>query len=295
MSSRRTGQPSRGRRTGRVFSLRLSESELERLCEGKPEHVPVGTWIRNLGTTRSSTGEAGSLGSTGPGAARAGNTRAREHVSGSTDAGACQPGSFCRCGADWLITYGTHRYCSSCGKQADPPPVILDLCSGTGAWSDPYVQAGYDVRRITLPAIDVRFYAPPNAVHGVLAAPPCEAFSLARNGNPPSQDELTCGLGVVVACLRVIALARPSWWALENPVGRLAHCLGRPRYTFEPWWFGDPWTKSTSLWGTFRLPPVTPDSSGFVRPTYSAADRTTRVERARTPPGFARAFFQANP
>ena len=36
--------------------------------------------------------------------------------------------------------------------------IILDLCGGTGAWSKPYVNAGYDVRNITLPDYDVRTY-----------------------------------------------------------------------------------------------------------------------------------------
>lgn len=29
--------------------------------------------------------------------------------------------------------------------------IILDLCGGTGSWSKPYKDAGYDVRVITLP------------------------------------------------------------------------------------------------------------------------------------------------
>lgn len=39
--------------------------------------------------------------------------------------------------------------------------VILDLCGGTGAWSKPYKEAGYDVRVITLPKHDIRTYKPP--------------------------------------------------------------------------------------------------------------------------------------
>ena len=34
--------------------------------------------------------------------------------------------------------------------------VILDLCGGTGSWSAPYREAGYDVRVVTLPDMDVR-------------------------------------------------------------------------------------------------------------------------------------------
>jgi hypothetical protein len=29
--------------------------------------------------------------------------------------------------------------------------IILDLCGGTGAWSQPYKDAGYTVHNITLP------------------------------------------------------------------------------------------------------------------------------------------------
>jgi ubiquinone/menaquinone biosynthesis C-methylase UbiE len=32
--------------------------------------------------------------------------------------------------------------------------IILDLCGGTGSWSRPYKEAGYDVRNITLHARD---------------------------------------------------------------------------------------------------------------------------------------------
>lgn len=39
--------------------------------------------------------------------------------------------------------------------------IILDLCGGTGSWSKPYKDAGYDVKVITLPDNDVRLYAPP--------------------------------------------------------------------------------------------------------------------------------------
>jgi hypothetical protein len=58
--------------------------------------------------------------------------------------------------------------------------IILDLCGGTGAWSKPYKDAGYDVRNITLPEYDVRTYIPPDNVYGILVAPPCTEFSFAR-------------------------------------------------------------------------------------------------------------------
>lgn len=68
--------------------------------------------------------------------------------------------------------------------------IILDLCGGSGSWSRPYKEAGYDVRLITLPDYDVRTYTPPDHVYGILAAPPCTEFSVlnckaeARPRNP---------------------------------------------------------------------------------------------------------------
>jgi len=39
--------------------------------------------------------------------------------------------------------------------------IILDLCGGTGSWSKPYLEGGYDVRVITLPQYDIFSYEPP--------------------------------------------------------------------------------------------------------------------------------------
>jgi hypothetical protein len=164
--------------------------------------------------------------------------------------------------------------------------VILDLCGGSGAWSRPYAAAGYDVRVVTLPALDVRTYAPPGHVWGVLAAPPCAEFSMAKR----APRDFAAGLETVVACLRVIGLCRPRWWALENPgSGLLRRWLGAPRDTFQPCDFGDPWTKLTALWGDFRLPVRAPVAPRGRMPGETAA------ARAVTPRGFAEAFCAANP
>lgn len=168
-------------------------------------------------------------------------------------------------------------------------PIVLDLCAGTGAWSDPYRLAGYDVRRVTLPDGDVHVLpVPSERVHGILCAPPCTEFSLAKNGRT---RDIRAGLETVSACLRLVVACQPCWWALENPVGLLSHYLGTPRDVFEPYEFGDPHTKATALWGDFTIPTRGP----FVEPLGSAMDRSTAEERAITPDGFARAFFEANP
>ena len=202
--------------------------------------------------------------------------------------------------------------------------IILDLCGGTGSWSRPYKAAGYDVRVITLPEYDVRTYNPPENVYGILAAPPCTEFSLAKNGSHGSRD-FQAGMEVVESCLQIIWQCRMhgslKFWALENPVGYLRQFLGRPHYTFYQWWFGDTGIKRTDIWGYFREPvqkvKERPDDPYYVKqyksgkknqfawaapacPEWakdyinSCPDKRAAL-RAITPPGFAQAFFRANP
>lgn len=239
-------QHSRGRRRGSVFPIRLTDEQRAEI-ESRMQATPNGP--RAIGPWLLWSALEGP-GSVIPG--RPGNTAAR-------------PGRVLPARAD---------------------RIILDLCGGSGAWSRPYADAGYDVRLVTLPEHDVSDYQPPANVHGILAAPPCTEFSLAKAGHP---RDFASALRVVCACLRIIAIARPQWWALENPTGMLGHFLGTPRDVFQPCDFGDPWTKRTALWGYFTLP-----ARRYVRPSSGMPGRTS-AERAVTPPGFARAFFEANP
>jgi len=177
--------------------------------------------------------------------------------------------------------------------------IILDLCGGTGAWSRPYKEAGYDVRLITLPEYDVRTYMPPENVYGVLAAPPCTEFSSsgARWFKQKDKKGITIeSQGVVIACLRIMAICKPKWWALENPVGRLRRWLGDPAYIFNPCDFGDPYTKRTLLWGKFNPPiktPVVPVEGSKLHRLPPGPNRA--MLRGITPSGFAQAFYEANP
>jgi hypothetical protein len=184
-------------------------------------------------------------------------------------------------------------------------PLVLDLCGGTGSWSKPYLEAGYDVINVTLPHYDVRTFRPPDGVHGILVAPPCTHFSLARTRAKTPRD-FRGAMEIVAACLRIIWECRIrgtlKWWALENPVGYLRQFLGIPKYTFKPCEFGDPWGKPTDLWGYFTSPrklknPV-PVEVGRHRNSkwYDSKGEGRRVDRrAMTPPGFAKAFCKANP
>lgn len=215
------------------------------------------------------------------------------------------------------------------------PKVILDLCGGTGAWSKPYRDAGYTVHVITLPLYDVtqvefygcfmdfirddkeRLTVACADVYGILAAPPCTEFSVAKGNRP--RDFLT-GLKVVDACLKIIWRCqthggRLKFWGLENPVGLLIlrRFLGKPAYTFYQWQFGDLGIKRTDVWGRFNSPKQTvferPDDPYFVKQyksgkksvcpdwakDYIAQQPNKRAAlRAITPPGFAEAFYKAN-
>ena len=184
---------------------------------------------------------------------------------------------------------------------------ILDLCGGTGSWSKPYKEAGYDVRLVTLPDYDVRLYSPPDNVYGILAAPPCTEFSRAKHfhGKGKYNHDFRAGLEVVSACMRIILTCKPKFWALENPMGYLINWLKEPQFIFDAWEFGDNYQKRTAIWGYFNKPEKTviekPDGiikfsmlkSKDIHPEYyGKLDRQAR--RAITPQGFAKAFFRAN-
>ena len=141
--------------------------------------------------------------------------------------------------------------------------IILDLCGGTGSWSKPYKDAGYDVRVITLPWHDVFTYEPPSEnVYGILMAPMCTEFSYAKSGT----RDLEKGMLLVKRCMEImwqvqyklqIPGARTTtlkFWALENPYGFLREFLGMPAMIFSPNEFGADYKKRTCIWGNFNIP-----------------------------------------
>ena len=180
--------------------------------------------------------------------------------------------------------------------------IILDLCGGTGAWSKPYKDAGYDVRVYDVKnGSDVRLLQKPDMqIRGILAAPPCTTFagSGAKWRDLRATSEVLEGLSIVDACLRIIFACDPEWWALENPVGWLRNYIGDPVMYFNPCDYGDPYTKKTCLWGTFAPPiknPVEPSQGSKIHLQYGGRSGRTKTMRSITPPGFAKAFFKANP
>jgi len=178
---------------------------------------------------------------------------------------------------------------------------ILSLCDYTGTWAKPYADAGYNIVLVDIKyGQDVRLLNIPDCeIHGILAAPPCThlAGSGARWWEEKGEQALFEALAIVDACLRIVLLARPKWWCLENPVGRLKNYLGPPRMYIQPCDYGDPYTKKTCLWGDFNtellLNPVEPSEGSKIHRIPPSKERS--ILRSITPEGFAQAYFKANP
>ena len=182
---------------------------------------------------------------------------------------------------------------------------ILSLCDYTGNWCRPYRETGYNVIQVDIKfGQDIRLFEYPDApIHGILAAPPCTAFagSGARWWNDKDTDgSLLEGLALVDACLRIVTVAKPTWWCLENPVGRLRRWLGPPKFIFNPCDFGDPYTKRTCLWGEFTPPmPLFVGEDMSVEPTegskmhlnYGGKSERTKMLRSITPEGVCTGIF----
>ena len=187
--------------------------------------------------------------------------------------------------------------------------VILSLFDYSGNWLSFYKLAGYDVYSVDIKnGISVLDLTEDTikelgSIQGVLAAPPCTDFSGSGAQYWGIKDEdgrTAASLALVDKTLEIIEWAKPNWWVLENPVGRLSKlrpALGKPWY-FQPHWYGDPYTKKTGLWGNFckDLPrnDVEPDPNSWIMKLGGKSERTKEL-RSMTPLGFAKAFYEANP
>lgn len=195
------------------------------------------------------------------------------------------------------------------------PPIVLSLCDRSGVMVQPWLEAGYECWTVDLahPAgesregflvcvgADVRTWLPPRREYlACFAFPPCT--SLAVSGARWFQEKglaaLVDGLAIVEACRRICAWTDAPW-LLENPVSTISSYWRKPDYTFQPWEFGDRYTKKTCLWtgGGFVMPAprysVPPDgTTAAIHLMPPGPDRAEK--RSLTPAGFARAVFEAN-
>lgn len=192
---------------------------------------------------------------------------------------------------------------------------VLSLCDRTGVMVQPWLEAGYEcwivdvqhpagihhdglLRRVGCDVREFGRYHKPPAI--VFAFPPCThlAGSGARWFADKGLEALHEGLGLVIAC-KAICEASGAPWMLENPVGSLSSYWRRPDYTFQPWQYGDRYTKKTCLWtgGGFAMPtPWIAHKPADVKATIHLMPPSPERadKRSVTPAGFARAVFEAN-
>lgn len=152
-------------------------------------------------------------------------------------------------------------------------------------------------------------------VNGIIAFPPCLRF--AQSGSQwwkeaDLKGETDYYVKLVYQVLAAVDLCKPDFWMIENPVGRIAELVPElkgfgPRY-YQPWQYGDPYSKKTALYGEFAMPcPVNivePVNSGTKESSldyyFRAVKRVKDFQRLRsyyrsiTPPGFSNEFYRVN-
>ncbi len=168
---------------------------------------------------------------------------------------------------------------------------IISLFDYSGNWPSFYKANGYDVYSLDIKydinILEIERRDLPDRVYGILAAPPCTDFSGSGAQYWKAKDadgRTAASLALVDKTLEIISwFPELSFWALENPVGRLSTlrpALGKPWY-FQPHWYGDPYTKKTGLWGKFNkdLPrnDVAPDPSNWIMKLGGKSEKTKEL------------------
>lgn len=152
---------------------------------------------------------------------------------------------------------------------------VLDLFSGTGGWSQAFLDRGHTVIRIDndsqfsdiprtliahVESIPVSDYidllgGPPDII---LASPPCQGFSVASIGRMwlspgvPKHPTAKHGQFLLAQALDLIEALSPTYWWLENPRGmmrRMPELALYPRTTVTYCRYGERRMKPTDLWG----------------------------------------------
>lgn len=220
-------------------------------------------------------------------------------------------------------------------ERTGKPKIILHLCAKMGSDSQPYADAGYDRKIIGIPDYDITktlihgdyiyfegnksLTLKKNEIYGIIANPVCTMFSLARTRAKTPRD-LKEGMILVKECLSIIWECQYDYdikkygyktslkfWCIENPYGFLNFFLGKPAMIYQPYEFGEVYSKKTCLWGNFNIPPILPLFSK--KNLFSLAGHATMTEiksitaltsskrvdlRSKCSEKFAKAFFEAN-
>ena len=199
------------------------------------------------------------------------------------------------------------------------PGTILSLFDRSGNWPAPFKKHGFNVIQVDKELgqdILTYPYQKLTNVVGILAAPPCTAFSKAGATFWLQKDEdgrTDEAIQMVRKTLEIVSFFKGSgnlkFWAIENPPGRIERCVPELKpfklLGFQPYQYGDAYTKFTWLWGEFNpflvRKPVKPvkaqkTASGNYYSRMSIEvyyDVYQPKIRSITPPGFAQAFCEA--
>jgi hypothetical protein len=180
----------------------------------------------------------------------------------------------------------------------------------------PWLEAGYECwivdvqhapgetregRLVKVGADLTRGYLPPRRDYAAaFAFPACTnlAVSGARWFQEKGLRGLLEGLELVERCREILAWTDAPWM-LENPVSTISSYWRKPDHSFQPWQYGDLYTKKTCLWtgGGFVMPSpqFLSEPEGVTAKIHLMPPSPERSDlRSVTPAGFARAVFEAN-
>lgn len=139
---------------------------------------------------------------------------------------------------------------------------MLDLFSGLGGWGAAFRDRGHDVTSIdfeprfgsslVVSVMDIK------ALHGwdvILASPPCECFSVMTIGKnwhkdgTPKTERAAKALELANHTFALIDQAKPRFYVVENPRGKLRRVASRPPNA-TVWYcrYGASSAKPTDLW-----------------------------------------------
>jgi hypothetical protein len=189
---------------------------------------------------------------------------------------------------------------------------IISLFDRTTNMAKPWAEAGYTCYCVDLQhrkteregniikvKADVLEWTPPEC-YMAFFFPPCTNTSVsgARWFKEKGLDGLIEALTLFNRSIKLgEELGAP--YMIENPVSTVSTYWRQPDYTFQPWEYGDLYTKKTCLWtgNGFIMPePVhKTEPPGVDQRIWKMAPSLDRAnKRSATPMGFAKAVFEAN-